>query len=41
VEWLRRLRQAELEGDAPRQTECRELLRLTIEGVAAGMRTTG
>jgi phosphoenolpyruvate carboxylase len=41
VEWLRRLREAEQEGNVPRQTECRELLRLTIEGVAAGMRTTG
>lgn len=41
VEWLRRLREAEQEGNGQRQTECRELLRLTIEGVAAGMRTTG
>ena len=41
VEWLRRLREAERRGDEERQTECRELLRLTIEGVAAGMRTTG
>ena len=41
VEWLRRLREAERAGDTERQSECRELLRLTIEGVAAGMRTTG
>jgi len=41
VEWLRRLREAERRGDEARQAECRELLRLTIEGVAAGMRTTG
>ena len=41
VQWLRRLRDAERRGDTARQAECRELLRLTIEGVAAGMRTTG
>jgi phosphoenolpyruvate carboxylase len=41
VEWLRRLREAERRGDEDQQRECRELLRLTIEGVAAGMRTTG
>jgi len=41
VQWLGRLREAERQGDAVRQAECRELLRLTIEGVAAGMRTTG
>lgn len=41
VEWLRRLRAAERRGDEAEQAECRELLRLTIEGVAAGMRTTG
>ena len=41
VEWLRRLREAERSGSEEQQTECRELLRLTIEGVAAGMRTTG
>jgi phosphoenolpyruvate carboxylase len=41
VEWLRRLRDAERRGDQAEQAECRELLRLTIEGVAAGMRTTG
>jgi phosphoenolpyruvate carboxylase len=41
VQWLRRLRDAERRGDTERQAECRELLRLTIEGVAAGMRTTG
>jgi len=41
VEWLRRLREAESRGDEEQQRECRELLRLTIEGVAAGMRTTG
>jgi phosphoenolpyruvate carboxylase len=41
IEWLRRLREAERRGDEAQQRECRELLRLTIEGVAAGMRTTG
>ena len=41
VEWMRRLREAERAGDEAAQAECRELLRLTIEGVAAGMRTTG
>ena len=41
VEWLRRLNEATLRGDEDRQAECHELLRLTIEGVAAGMRTTG
>jgi phosphoenolpyruvate carboxylase len=41
VEWLHRLREATLRGDEARQAECHELLRLTIEGVAAGMRTTG
>ena len=41
VEWLRRLRAAEKRGDEEQQKQCRELLRLTIEGVAAGMRTTG
>jgi phosphoenolpyruvate carboxylase len=41
IEWLRRLRDAERRGDEEQQRECRELLRLTIEGVAAGMRTTG
>jgi phosphoenolpyruvate carboxylase len=41
VEWMRRKREAERRGDEARQAECRELLRLTIEGVAAGMRTTG
>jgi phosphoenolpyruvate carboxylase len=41
VEWLSRLRDAERRGDLQRQAESRELLRLTIEGVAAGMRTTG
>jgi phosphoenolpyruvate carboxylase len=41
VEWLRRLRDAERRGDEEEQKACRELLRLTIEGVAAGMRTTG
>jgi phosphoenolpyruvate carboxylase len=37
VEWLRRLREGETRGEE----ECRELLRLTVEGVACGMRTTG
>jgi phosphoenolpyruvate carboxylase len=41
VEWLRRLREAARRGDAAEEAECRELLRLTIEGIAAGMRTTG
>jgi phosphoenolpyruvate carboxylase len=41
VEWLRRLREARAAGDPSREAECRELLRLSIEGVAAGMRTTG
>jgi phosphoenolpyruvate carboxylase len=41
VEWLRRLREAERRGDEELQRKCREMLRLTIEGVAAGMRTTG
>ncbi len=41
VEWLRRLREAERRGDDEQARECRELLRLTIEGVAAGMRATG
>jgi len=41
VEWLRRLRAAEKRWDEEEQKQCRELLRLTIEGVAAGMRTTG
>jgi phosphoenolpyruvate carboxylase len=41
VEWLKRLREAESRGDEEQERECRELLRLTIEGVAAGMRTTG
>ena len=38
---LRRLRDAERRGDEEQQRHCRELLRLTIEGIAAGMRTTG
>jgi phosphoenolpyruvate carboxylase len=41
VEWLRRLRDCEQQGDRECQSECRDLLRLTIEGVATGMRTTG
>ena len=41
VEWLRRLREARAAGDESLETQCRELLRLSIEGVAAGMRTTG
>jgi phosphoenolpyruvate carboxylase len=41
IEWLRRLREAQRRGDEEQQRECHELLRLTIEGVAAGMRTTG
>jgi phosphoenolpyruvate carboxylase len=41
VEWLHRLRDAERRGAQGEIAELRELLRLTIEGVAAGMRTTG
>jgi phosphoenolpyruvate carboxylase len=41
VEWLRRLRECEKRADRECQAECRDLLRLTIEGVATGMRTTG
>jgi len=41
VEWLRRLRECEKRADQEKQAECRDLLRLTIEGVATGMRTTG
>ncbi len=41
IEWLERLRDARAAGDEAREAECRELLRLSIEGVAAGMRTTG
>ena len=41
VEWLRRLRECEGTGDAECEAACRDLLRLTIEGVATGMRTTG
>ena len=41
VEWLKRLRECEKRGDAERLAVSRDLLRLTIEGVATGMRTTG
>ncbi len=41
VEWLRRLRECEQRGDLESEAACRDLLRLTIEGVATGMRTTG
>ncbi len=41
VEWMRRLARAEEAGDEPRAERCREILRLTVEGVAAGMRGTG
>jgi phosphoenolpyruvate carboxylase len=41
VEWLRRLRKCEKLRDLECLAECRDLLRLTIEGVATGMRTTG
>ena len=41
VEWLQRLRDCEKSGDAERVAASRDLLRLTIEGVATGMRTTG
>ncbi len=40
VEWLRRMEQAAREG-APTGEEIHNLLRLTIQGVAAGLRTTG
>ncbi len=41
VEWLQRLRECERRGDLDCQAASRDLLRLTIEGVATGMRTTG
>ena len=41
VEWLQRLRECESRADEGCQAACRDLLRLTIEGVATGMRTTG
>ncbi|HVO39727.1 MAG TPA: phosphoenolpyruvate carboxylase [Spirochaetia bacterium] len=41
VEWLRRLRECERRSDTEGQAACRDMLRLTIEGVATGMRTTG
>jgi phosphoenolpyruvate carboxylase len=41
VEWLKRLRECERRGDEEGQAACRDMLRLTIEGVATGMRSTG
>jgi phosphoenolpyruvate carboxylase len=41
VELLRRLQQSEDEPDSADHTELRHLLRLTIKGVASGMRNTG
>ncbi len=41
VEWLRRLRSAEANADVREIEEYHDLLRLTIQGLAAGMRTTG
>jgi phosphoenolpyruvate carboxylase len=41
MEWLRRLRETVARGDRAGQERCHDLLRLTIEGVASGMRTTG
>jgi phosphoenolpyruvate carboxylase len=41
VEWIRRLRASEAAGDNDAAARAVTLLRLTIEGVAAGMRGTG
>jgi len=41
IEWLRRLRAAEARADDREIEEYHDLLRLTIQGLAAGMRTTG
>ncbi len=41
VEWLRRKRQSESAADGVGAERCKSLLRLTVEGVASGMRTTG
>lgn len=41
IEWLRRLRSMEQTGSENELGELHDLLRLTIQGLAAGMRTTG
>ncbi len=41
IEWLKRLRAAEGRADEREIEEYHDLLRLTIQGLAAGMRTTG
>ena len=41
IEWLRRLRAAEGRADEREIEEYHDILRLTIQGLAAGMRTTG
>jgi phosphoenolpyruvate carboxylase len=41
VEWPRRKRQFESAADGAGAERGRSLLRLTVEGVASGMRTTG
>jgi len=41
VEWLRRLRAAERSGSLEEPLPLRETLRMTIQGLAAGMRNTG
>jgi phosphoenolpyruvate carboxylase len=41
VEWLRRLREAGRPGSQQEAATLRETLRMTIQGLAAGMRTTG
>jgi phosphoenolpyruvate carboxylase len=41
VEWLRRLRAAERRGSQEEAGTLRQTLRMTIQGLAAGMRTTG
>ncbi len=41
VEWLRRLREAERRGSLEEAAVLRETLHMTIQGLVAGMRTTG
>jgi phosphoenolpyruvate carboxylase len=41
VEWLRRLREAERRGSPEEVIALRETLHMTIQGLVAGMRTTG